>query len=82
MRPPRGDLLKLGINPFNYNIVFSYQNHSKGIEYLDLVIKQLHSQIMAMESLGYSPTLQSLIDWVKDGNQLPESQSEIKVTVA
>lgn len=74
MRPPRGDLVMFGINPFTYNVVFSYQDNHVAIEYIDCVIKQLHNQIMAMADVGLEPNLQSLLDWVKGGNTPPDGQ--------
>lgn len=78
MRPPRGDLVRFGINPFTYNMVFSYQDNHVAIEYIDCVIKQLYEQIMAMENVGLEPNLQSLIDWVKDGNNPPDGTKTLE----
>lgn len=71
IRPPRGNLLEFGINPFTYNIVMSYQDNKMSLSYIQEVIFQLHDQILAMEDLGYPPTLEALIDYIKDGNTPP-----------
>lgn len=71
VRPPHGELVHFGINPFTKNIVFSYQSNKVSLEYIDLIIKQLYSEIMAMDKFGKPQTLAALVEYVKDGNPLP-----------
>lgn len=71
MRPPRGTLVQIGLNPFTQNLVFSYQKNNVSLEYIDLIIKQIYSQVMAMADLGLEPTVESYIEFIKDGNKFP-----------
>lgn len=71
MRPPKGELVNFGINPYQRKIVFSYQSNKVSVEYIDLIIKQLYHQIMALEDLGLNPDLATLITWIQEGNTPP-----------
>lgn len=71
MRPPKGELVNFGINPWQRKIVFNFQSNKVSVEYIDLIIKQLYQQIMAMEDLGLKPDLATLITWIQEGNNPP-----------
>lgn len=71
MRPPKGELVNFGINPYQRKIVFSYQSNNVSIEYIDLIIKQLYHQIMAMDDYGLKTDLATLINWIQEGNNPP-----------
>ena len=65
---PKGDLLRLGVNPYNGGVVLAYNAQNRGFEVADNLIEQIYRAKRELEGLCCSSGLEAFIR-LKSGDE-------------